>query len=88
MPTVLVVPQDRTTVASEKGNNDYTYYTDGGMSWATPYLAGIYALAKSIDKTLTPNKFFEKAISTGQMKELKGQECSIINPIELGMALQ
>lgn len=88
MPTVLVVPQDRTTVASEKGNNDYTYYTDGGMSWATPYLAGIYALAKSVDKTLTPDKFFEYAISTGQMKELKGQECSIINPIELIKSLE
>ncbi len=88
MPTVLVVPQDRTTVASEKGNNDYTYYTDGGVSWATPYLAGIYALAKSVDKTLTPDKFFEYAISTGQMKELKGQECSIINPIDLIKSLE
>lgn len=84
----FLVPQDRTTVASPTGNNDYTYYTDGGMSWATPYLAGIYALAKSIDKTLTPDKFFEYVISTGQMKELKGQECAIINPKNLIKTLE
>ena len=88
MPTVLVVPQDRTTVASPTGNNDYAYYTDGGISWATPYLAGVYALAKSIDKTLTPDKFFEYAISTGQMKELKGQECAIINSKNLIKTLE
>ncbi len=53
----LIVPQDRVTVASPTGNNDYAYYTNGGMSWAVPYLAGVYAIAKNSFPEITPENF-------------------------------
>lgn len=75
----LIVPQDRVTVASPIGNEDYTYYSDGGMSWAVPYFAGIYAVAKNSFPEITPKKFFDIAIKTGLEKEICGRKCSIIN---------
>lgn len=78
----IMVPQDRITTASSTGDNDYVYYNNGGMSWAVPYMAGIYALAKSVLPSLT-QQFYDVAIKTGDLKDINGTMCSIINPVNL-----
>lgn len=83
MPNYIMVPQDRITTASPAGNNDYVYYNNGGMSWAVPYMAGIYALAKSVLPSLKPQQFYDAAIKTGDLKDINGIMCSIINPVNL-----
>ena len=84
----LLVPQDRITVASPTGNEDYVYYTDGGMSWAVPYIAGVYAIVKNSFPKITPEKFFDTAIKTGFEKEIYGRKCSIINSENLIKTLE
>ncbi len=85
---IICVPQDRITTASPAGDNDYVYYTDGGMSWATPYFAGMYALAKSVDNSITPEKFRDLALSTGDNILIKNVNCSFINPIKMVKSLE
>lgn len=41
----LLVPMDRRTTASPAGEEEYACFAEGGMSWAVPYVAGLYALA-------------------------------------------
>ena len=55
----LMVPAGNRTTASHEGSGVYTYWTESGMSWATPYLAGLAALAFQVDPTITPSKIFE-----------------------------
>lgn len=67
----LLVPAGGRTVAGFHSNTDYIYCgIDAGMSWAAPYLTGVYALAKQIAPNLTPHHFFEiaqqTAVSNGQ----------------------
>jgi hypothetical protein len=55
----LMVPAGNRTTASHEGSGVYTYWTEPGMSWATPYLAGLAALAFQVDPQITPSKIFE-----------------------------
>lgn len=45
MSARILLPMDSRCLASPTGKGDYVYYADGGLSWAVPYLAGLYALA-------------------------------------------
>lgn len=63
----LLVPMGNRTFASCQGSNLYEYCSDGGVSWATPYFAGCYALACQVYPQITPNQFFELAIKTGDI---------------------
>jgi hypothetical protein len=61
----LLVPMDHRTVADYTDSSSYRYDgNDGGMSWATPWLAGMYVLAKQVDSSITPEKFWEYALET------------------------
>lgn len=84
----ICVPQDRITLASHTGDNDYFYDTQGGMSWAVPYFAGIYALAKNIDKSMTPKKFYDLALSTGDNVLIRNGKNSFINPVKIVKSLE
>lgn len=53
----LLVPTDYHTAASPTDVVDYAHYATGGLSWAVPYVAGLYALGVQADKTLTKEKF-------------------------------
>jgi len=62
---LLLVPMDHRTVADYTDENSYRYDgNDGGMSWATPWLAGLYALAKQVKPDITPEIFWQKALET------------------------
>ena len=65
---VLRIPTGHRTMASHCGKDVYTYDTEGGMSWAAPYLAGLAALAFQVDPNLEPDSivrlWLETAIPT------------------------
>ena len=61
----LLVPMDHRTVADFTDGNSYRYEgNDGGMSWSTPWLAGIYVLAKQANPNITPEEFWQVALET------------------------
>ena len=60
----LMVPMDFRATASPTGTEDYVNYINGGLSWATPYLAGVYALARQVKPDITPEEFYTLAMET------------------------
>ncbi len=61
----LLVPMDHRTVADFKSKDGYRYEgNDGGMSWSTPWLAGMYVLAKQVKPSVTPQEFWTTALKT------------------------
>jgi hypothetical protein len=89
----LLVPMDSRTTASPTGKDEYVFYPAGGMSWAIPYIAGMYALAVQVDPAITPDKFWKIALETGQTIEIlhEGQAYQlgpILDPVALIAALQ
>lgn len=84
----LLVPMDSRTTACSRGSDKYVFDRVGGVSWAMPYVAGVYALAVQVEPEITPERFWDLAIKTGRTIELehKGQRRSfgpIINPVML-----
>ncbi len=71
---VLRVPMDSRTAASPTGARDYAFYRFGGLSWAVPWAAGLYALACQVDPDMTPQVFWRKALETGDSIELPPKE--------------
>jgi serine protease AprX len=72
----LLVPAGSRTTASHEGPEVYTYWTEGGMSWATPYLAGLAALAYQVDPEIEPKKIVELLLQTAA----KTDAGPIVNP--------
>jgi hypothetical protein len=56
---------DSRTAASPTGTDEYVFYRTGGWSWSIPYIAGLYALAVQVDSTVTPERFWSAALSSG-----------------------
>ena len=89
----ICVPTDYRIIASPTGEKDYVAYSNGGLSWAVPYLAGIAALAKQVKPDLTPQEFMDTARKTAQSVEVKKGNTSakakyFINPQDLIKELQ
>jgi subtilisin family serine protease len=87
------VPMDSRTTASPGGTNEYVFYRIGGMSWAVPYIAGVYALAVQADPAMSPERFWALAVRTGRTIELNRQGMTkplgpIIDPVRLIHAIQ
>ena len=51
----IFVPVDNRTSASFLGEQEYTFYGQGGLSWGAPYLAGVIALGYQVDPNLSPD---------------------------------
>lgn len=85
--SLLLVPMDHRTVADFTSKDGYRYEgNDGGMSWSTPWLAGMYVLAKQADPAITPEIFWQKALETSD--ECKNNDTDayvgrLINPQKL-----
>jgi len=60
----VLVPTGNRTVASHRGPEVYTFYREGGMSWAAPYLAGLAALAFQVNPEIEPKTIVELWIKT------------------------
>jgi beta-lactamase regulating signal transducer with metallopeptidase domain len=89
----LLIPMDSRTTANFTGKNEYVFYREGGWSWSTPYIAGVYALAVQVDPNVTPERFWALAMKTGRTIKLgrKGEERSfgpILDPVRLITTLQ
>ena len=89
----LLIPMDARTTASPTGNKDYVFFSEGGMSWTAPYVAGVYALACQVDPGITPEKFWSTALQTGRTTQVvhNGEPVSfgvILDPQALIAALE
>jgi len=85
---ILKFPMDARTTASPTGVNDYVFYSEGGMSWVVPWVAGLYALACQVYPEVTPELFFELAFKTASTNTIKhkGKKYkleNIVNPVKL-----
>jgi hypothetical protein len=60
----LCVPAGNRATASHHGPDVYTYWIEGGMSWAVPYLAGLAALAFQVDPEIPPARIVDLWTST------------------------
>ncbi len=58
------MPGSNRTTASHEGRDVYTYWVEGGLSWAVPYLAGLAALAFQVDPEIPPAQIVQLGIST------------------------
>jgi membrane protease YdiL (CAAX protease family) len=90
---LFFVPMDSRTTADPSGTGDYAFYRQGGLSWATPWVAGMYALAVQVDPSLTPEHFLELALDTGRMIDVPHEGKTyklgpIVDPQALIAALQ
>lgn len=73
----IIIPCDYRTMASNAGPNEYMYNGKGGMSWAVPYLSGLFALAFQINPNLT-KKEIAGAINKTAIVNKKGFK--VVNP--------
>ena len=62
----VCIPIDRRTVAAMSGADKYYHMTFGGASWIPPYVAGVYALAKQADGSLSFAEFEKLAVETAE----------------------
>jgi len=89
---MLLVPMDSRTYAGHSHKSQYSFNSEGGLSWAVPYAAGVYALMCQVKPDLTPEIFWKAALDTGSEITLKkdGKEIKfgkILNPVKLKDAL-
>lgn len=88
-----MIPMDSRTTASPAGTSDYVFYSDGGMSWAVPYFAGVYALACQVDPDITVDEFYKAVSKTSYKVDLVDTDDQtarqwIIDPVALIDELQ
>lgn len=62
----LLVPFDARTLAAPEGDDVYVFYRNGAMSWAIPYVAGLYALAWQEKPSVTFAEFTAAARATAR----------------------
>ena len=85
--SLLLFPMDHRTIADYTDNSSYRYEgNDGGMSWSTPWIAGMYVLAKQANPDITPEVFWKYALETSN--ECRNNDSGvyigrIINPQKL-----
>lgn len=83
--SLIILPCDHRTTASHKSKDSYRHTGGGGISWAIPYLAGIFSLALQSNPNLTKEEIVQtiKDTATTNKKGLK-----IINPTEMIKSIQ
>ena len=74
----IIIPSDYRTVASSWNKEGiYAFYGRGGISWAVPYLAGIFSLMLQVDNNLTKEEIIDIAEKT---TSVNSSGLKIINP--------
>jgi hypothetical protein len=63
-PGAVLVPASNRTTASHEGPEVYTFWRQGGMSWATPYLAGLGVLAYQVNPKIEPQEIIDLWLKT------------------------
>lgn len=90
---IIFAPMDARTTAGPGGPDEYAFYRTGGMSWPTPYIAGVYALAAQVNPQITPEQFWSLAVQTGRPLDISHEGKSfrlesIVDPTALIAALK
>jgi subtilisin family serine protease len=85
---MLLVPMDSRVLPAYGSEADYTFSRYGGLSWAVPWLAGMYALCAQVNPGITPEMFISLAMETGDSVEVSHEGKTyklekIINPARL-----
>jgi hypothetical protein len=70
LDNTLLFPMDARAGAGCTGKNVYVFYGQGGWSWVTPYIAGMYALAYQVNPGITPDEFWSTGLKTGQIIQI------------------
>ncbi|MFC1538563.1 S8 family serine peptidase [Candidatus Latescibacterota bacterium] len=81
----IIVPADFRTTANNRNKTHFTYWGDGGFSWAIPYITGLAGLAWGIDETLTIEQIFELLAET-KTETISGK--FVVNPVGFIHAVQ
>lgn len=88
----IFAPTDFRVVAAPNGNGDYVHYANGGLSWAVPYVAGLYALGVQVRPGLTKAEFLQAVAATNDTRQctFQGQAFTskLVNPQKLIKFLQ
>jgi hypothetical protein len=84
----ISVPMNYRCTASPTGTEDYVVYCEGGKSWATPYVAGLYALVCQVKPDITYKEFWKLASATsvtsdGTYSKENYEAYYIVDPIAL-----
>ncbi len=66
---IPLIPTDFRVTAAPNGVTDYVHYAQGGLSWAVPYLSGLYALGVQVYPDLTKEVFLQAVRDTADTKE-------------------
>jgi len=66
---ILVCPMQSRCVAAPQGSEHYVFYRVGGISWTAPWMAGLYCLCCQVKPDITPEEFWELALTTGKPME-------------------
>lgn len=80
-PDTLSVPADYLTVGDNASPSAYTYFGNGGLSWATPYLAGVLALGLQVNPSAAPEDLFAAVIETAWTFGEEGMMGKLLNPV-------
>ena len=72
--SLLLVPMDCRTLASPAGPEEYACFPEGGMSWAVPWVAGLYALACQVKPEVTFEEFLAAAQATAHPVSIRTDE--------------
>lgn len=83
-PGMLFAPVDNRTTASSEGEEAYTFWSRGGLSWGAPYIAGVAALGLQIDPGLTEKQIEQLLYESGS----DFQKGKLINPVGFIRAVQ
>lgn len=72
--TYILFPTDYRSTASPTGAADYVFYANGGLSWAVPYAAGLYALGVQVYPALTPALFWSTLQETSAPAQVEAPD--------------
>ncbi|HEX6303661.1 MAG TPA: S8 family serine peptidase [Anaerolineales bacterium] len=65
----VLVPAESMTTASIASADAYIYWGSGGLSWATPYLAGVFTLGLQINPDFDPQQLYRIIVDTAVRTE-------------------
>lgn len=77
-PGLVCVPCAGRTTSSALDELHYIYWAKGGLSWAMPYVLGLYAIAIEIDPSLTQENLRKLIIDTAYVSS---EGLPIVNPV-------
>lgn len=73
----VLVPADYRTTGTNRGEDSYIYWSDGGFSWLIPYVAGLAALGLQVNPSLTYDEVCDLLVKT---RVVNSEGDAVVNP--------